>query len=169
MKSNGLQVEKHALQIYTYDIVNYISLITTSFLSYIPFTKCVMRTKTSNRSTLSCVRANTSLRKAWSKLKRVIDEFREHIRGQANITDNRLLLRQIEKWCEAPEKYVAGTISKCTLFRAAAPPQPSRNVSYSSLSKDVNDIVCVYPSYLESLRHFHEMDWALPSLLRQKV
>lgn len=47
---NILHVGKDALQVSTGDMVEYISLISKSFLSYTPFTKWVTRTKTSDRS-----------------------------------------------------------------------------------------------------------------------
>lgn len=61
-------------------------------------------------------------------------------------------------WNEAVEKYVSQLVERCVSCRATSPPQPSRKVSITSLSQDLNDTVCVDHIFLDSVSIFHVMD-----------
>lgn len=74
------------------------------------------------------------------------------------MTDFQILLKRSNLWNAAVAKYVTEVISKCTACRSTAPPQPSRKVSISSLSKELNEIICIDHFYLGDLCLIHFMD-----------
>lgn len=98
--------------------------------------------------------------KSWAEVKAVIDKVHKHVCGQANFNDMRMLLDRNNLWNDAVEKYVGNLISSCTACRSTAPPQLSRKVLISSLSKQISDIVCVDHFYVHVVRLMHCVDAA---------
>lgn len=76
----------------------------------------------------------------------------------ANLTDMNLLFERSGIWSEAVTDYVLHLIDKYVSCRSTAPPQPNTKVSILSVSRRLNDIVCVVHSYLHSVCLFHCID-----------
>lgn len=72
----------------------------------------------------------------------------------------KLLLELNNIWDDLVEKYFGDSISGCTECSSTAPPQRSRKVSISSLSKQFNDIFSVEHFYLDSVCLMQCMDLA---------
>lgn len=97
----------------------------------------------------------------WKEVQAIVDNVHGHAWGHASLTDTRLLLERNNLWTEAAAEYVSQIIENCTVCPATAPPQPSRKVSTSTLSRNFNEIVCVdHFFYLESVRLLHCMEVA---------
>lgn len=61
-------------------------------------------------------------------------------------------------WNEMIEHYIQNLVRDCKSCRASELPPPSRKVSISSLSNELNEVVCVDHFYLDELCLIHFMD-----------
>ena len=154
--ANLIHVGKNALQIVKDGITNHISMVNRKFLSYVPLSR--FNDHNEGLSVLSGLSGNFLYSKPWSKVKGIVDKVHKHVCGHATLTDIRILLERNDMWNAAVEEYVSQLLQRCRSCRATAPPQPSRKVSISSLSKSLNEVVCVDHFYLENFRLFHAMD-----------
>lgn len=96
--------------------------------------------------------------RSWAEVMVVTDKVHIYVCRKAKLTDIRLLLKRNNLWNDAVETYVCRLVFRCVACRSTAPPQPSRNLSIWSLSKNFNDIVCNDRYYLESVPLTHCMD-----------
>lgn len=99
-----------------------------------------------------------TLQRPWTEKKAIIDKVHRHICGHSNYTDIKILLERNDMWDESVSQYVKETLEKCEVCRTTALPKSSTNVSISSMSKGVNEVVCIDHMYLENLCVFHYMD-----------
>lgn len=74
------------------------------------------------------------------------------------MTDSKILLERNGLWNEEVEKYVQNIISNCRACHAKAPPQLPRKVSFSPLTKNIDEIVCIDHFYLDETCFIHFMN-----------
>lgn len=96
----------------------------------------------------------------WNQVKAIFDKVQSHVCGHGSLTDMSLLLQRKNLWTEPVADHVHQLIESCVSCRATAPPQPSRKVSISSLSRNFNEIVCVDHFYFDGVQLLHCMDSA---------
>lgn len=153
--SNIIHIGNNAIEIIDEHGIEYISMINRNRLSYIPISSFKESAKTNIVSKFNGITVKDI---PWKEVTAIIDKVHRHVCGHANLTDIRVFLQRNKMWNNAVEKYVSDLVSRCTACRSTAPPQPSRKVSISNLSKGLNEVVCIDHLYLESVRMFHAMD-----------
>lgn len=154
--SDILHRTRNSLKLGPENYPDYISLVNSSRLCYIPLSVFMDQHKIA--SALSSMNGNLLQRKSWSEIEAIVDKVHKHICGHAIYTDIKLLFDRNGIWNDAVEKYVSDVMSRCSSCRSSAPPQPSRKVSISSLSREFNNTVAVDHFYLENIRVMHCMD-----------
>lgn len=70
------------------------------------------------------------------------------------------LLTRNNLWSPAVQHYLDQIISNFLSCKASATPPPDRRVSLSSLSRELNDVVCIDHMHLENMTLFHAMETA---------
>ncbi len=153
-RSNLNHIEQNAIAFIVGNSQDTITMIDHEFLSYIPISKFV-NCKTDR---LECMNGHVVSNRPWSEVKSVIDKVHNHVCGHANFTDFKILLERNNLWDKNVAKYVSNMIENCRACKSAAPTQPPRKVSISSLSKEINEIVCVDHFYLDKICLLHLMD-----------
>lgn len=153
--TNLIHIEKNAIEFISKDGTEYISMVSKNRLSYIPITSF---NGTSETNVLKNFNVTTVNDLPWIDVKRIVDKVHKHVCGHSNLTDIRMFLERNNIWNNAVEKYVNDLLKNCRSCKSTAPPQPSRKVSISSMSKGINETVCIDHLYLEGIRLFHVMD-----------
>ena len=155
-KANIRHLQNDAIQFPVGDSMDEISLIKVGFLCHMPLS--TFASASQDDSILSCLNGNVLSKKSWPEIKKIIEKVHKHICGHANLTDIRLLLQRNDIWNDHIEDYVHRLIEGCHKCQSTAPPQPPRKVSISSLSKGLNNLVCVDHFFLNGITIFHAMD-----------
>lgn len=156
--ANILHADQKVIEFMVGDVKDSFSMIEHEFLSYIPLVAFAPKAK--RLSVMLCLNGNICNNYSWNETKSIINKVHRHVCGHANYTDMRLLLERNNMWSDVVSDYVGNIIESCTACRSTAPPQPSRKVSISSLSRNFNDVVCLDHFFLESLCILHCMDMA---------
>lgn len=89
---------------------------------------------------------------------KIIDRIQKRVCVHYNIADIKLLLHRNNLCDVLVKKYVTDVVANCRHFHSSAPPVPSSKGSISSLSKRLNDMLCVENLHLDSLCSVHFMD-----------
>lgn len=152
-RSNNLHIDCNALQFMAHGVIDHFSMTTMGLLSYLLIS--VFSNEPCNMSALSYPSGILLKDRPWSQIKSIAGKVHKHVCGHANFNDSRLLLERNALWSDDLSDYVSQLIKKCTLCRATAPPQPSRKVATSSLSREFNDVVSVDHFHLDSTRMLH--------------
>lgn len=147
--ANFIHIAQNSLKFYIYSSKVQRSTVTNNLLIHMRSPTFTTSCKPS--SFLSGMNENLLAGKPWSSVKNVVDKVHKHVFGHEN-TDLKLLLKRKNLCNYSVAKYVGDPISGCTAFWSTAPAQPNRKVSIFSLSKQLNDIVCVDHFYLDSVR-----------------
>lgn len=107
---------------------------------------------------LSCLTSSTFAEKPCSHVKEFVNKVYKHICCHANLTDLWLFLQRHFMWNEDVANYIYKYFGQCTSCCATSPPQTSRKLSISSVSKGLNDVVCLDHIYFGILRLFLAMN-----------
>lgn len=150
-------LERNALLFYNGNEMDAIKLIDFEFLSYIPlhsFFAC------DSNNTISCLNANALSQRPWKEIKMIIDKVHKHVCGHATLTDFKLLLERNGLWNASIQDYISSIMRSCRGCKATAPAEPPRKVSISSMSKGLNDVICVDHFCLDDMCFVHIMDFS---------
>lgn len=96
----------------------------------------------------------------WSNRQRIIDRVQNHVCGHSTYSDMRTLLERNKPWDENTQKYLFQLVSNCMHCSATSTPPPNRRVFLASLSREINEVLCIDHFFLDSLTVFHCMDVA---------
>lgn len=146
---------RHALLFHNGKAMDSIRIIGFDFMSYLPMTSFLTN---KCEKTISCLNANALVGRPWKEIQKVIDKVHKHVFGHASFTDFRILLERNGIWNESIQDYVKNIIDSCRYCKHSAPPEPPRKVSISSLSKQINDVLCIDHFYLDDMCLIHFMD-----------
>lgn len=104
---------------------------------------------------LSVMNLNIMAEKRSSELKKIIFKVHKHVCAHATFTNFKLLLERNGLWINNIQKYDIEILNKYPDCRTTAAAQSSRKVSISSLSKKLNDIVCLDHFYFDDTLLIH--------------
>lgn len=146
----GKNVTKHANIVYVYrnavefqveGVTDCFSIIEHKFLSYVPLDE--FAPNSNEEIALTCLNDILSGNYSWKQTKAIIDKVHCHLRGHANYINMRLLLERNNLWSDMIADYVGRLVEPCVACHSTAPPQPSRKVSISPLSRNFNEVLCI--------------------------
>lgn len=144
-------------------IDDFISMQNRSRLSYILFSIFYLL-KDISEPVLSCLNGLDLEKRTCSHVKSIIEKVQKHACGHASLTDVNILLERIGMLNETVERYFQKSLESFDSCKATVPRHPSRKVSISSLSMNLNYIVFFDHWFLEKVRLFHAMDIKLDTL-----
>ena len=153
--SNIEHINKNALVFKTEDQLDYISLVEHKFLTYIPIERFYRE-----KQVIGGLSAVTVSNRPWKEIQKIVDKVHRHVCGHASYSDFKMLFERNNMWNESVKHYIENIMNECTACRKSYIPPPSRKVSISSLSKELNEIICVDHFYLDELCLIHFMDIA---------
>lgn len=160
-KANIENTGRNAIVFVTKGVEDCISTINRDFLSFIQldrFIPSLPETNINQGSTLSYMSAMSLTESSWSDVKRIIDKIHKHVCGHASFSDFKLLPERNFLWNDAVSRYLSEVVNACPACRSTATPQPSHKISISSLSKALNEALCIDHLFLEVLCLLHCMD-----------
>lgn len=100
----------------------------------------------------------TNSSRPWKEVIDIVNKVHNHICGHPTYTDVKILLQRSYLWSDEIEQYLTTVIDECHSCRATAPPKSALMVSFSSLNRSFNGVVCLEHFYLDALCQFHVMD-----------
>lgn len=155
-----------------------ISMLHYSDHSYLPasiFTSAEISPDMSPVLALTCSVKTASL--SWATVKRVIDKVHMHVCSHSSYEDIKLMEKRNQIWDKQCRTFLSRMLEGCPACMALKKPSGARNVSLSSMSRELNEVVCIKHFFPDRLDVFHIMDSKtrystgsiVPSLQRQEA
>lgn len=97
---------------------------------------------------------------SWSSVKKLVDKVHKHVCVHATFSDIRTLLVRNLLWSDQVQRYLVRVVSQFASCKASATPAPNRCMSIASLSRQLNDFVCIDHFHLDGVTLFDAIDTA---------
>ena len=89
---------------------------------------------------------------------KIIGKVRKHVCGHVRLSGIPILLQRNKMWSAEVEKYLNFVVCSCTDCAKTHEPKQACNVSFSSINRSFNKVVCIDHFHPGKLRICHVMD-----------